>query len=58
MTPSLLQAISATPDLLPTCKHYAELLDVAHEKTGISFDKLREHGGQFTYAQWAKFLEK
>ena len=56
MTETLLQAISATPDLLPTCAHYAELLDVAHEKTGISYDKLREHGDDFTYAQWAKFL--
>lgn len=58
MTPSLLQAISATPGTLPTCEHYAELLQAAHEKTGISYDKLREHGGQFTYAQWAKFLTK
>ena len=56
MTPSILQAISATPDLLPTCAHYHELLDVANEKTGISYDKLREYGGEFTYAQWAKFL--
>lgn len=56
MTPSLFQAISATPDLLPTCAHYAEFLQAAHERTGISYDKLREHGGLFTYAQWAKFL--
>ena len=56
MTPSLLQAISATPDTLPTCEHYAQLLDVAHKRTGISYDKLREYGVQFTYAQWAKFL--
>lgn len=58
MTPSLLKSISATPDLLPTCEHYAELLQDAHIKTGISYDKLHENGGLFTYAQWEKFLEK
>ena len=56
MTDSLLHCLYL--DALPTCAHYAELLQAAHEKTGINYDKLREFGGQFTYAQWAKFLAK
>lgn len=56
MNPSLLKAISDYPDLLPACENYRDLLDIAREKTGDSYDHLRAIAGDFTYAQLAKFL--
>ena len=56
MTDSLMKCLKERLDLLPTCKHYRELLDTAHAKTGIFYSTLRSAMGLYTYAQWATFL--
>lgn len=43
--------------VMPTCAHYAELLDLAVAKLGITKDEARKKYGQFTYAEWAKLLK-
>lgn len=43
--------------VLPTCKHYAELVDMAVVKLGITKEEARKRYGHYTYAEWAKLLE-
>lgn len=53
---ALIERVRAKSDTLPGCKDYADLLDLAHIKTGMNYCGLRKAMGLATYRQWAHFL--
>ena len=53
---SLYDCLMQSQPFLPTCMHYAELLDITKANYGIPLDRLRDKCGEWTYVDWAKFF--
>lgn len=57
MTHALNEALNAKLDLIPTCSDYSELLSIVHSFTGLDLDTIRKGRGEWTYKDWALFLQ-
>ena len=56
MEKTLSNALLFGGDVLPTCKHYADLLDLLHIRTGMDYETMRDKYGLYTYKQWFELL--
>ena len=56
MSDSLLKCLGNGLDVLPSCEHYHELLDISHSITGWDYEHIRCKYGQYTYKQWADII--